>query len=92
MYGKGVGIIYEQAITGDTEIAKLVGSIESSLNTAITGLFNTLGGRIGDLLKQIGVAVDGVVQTLDDATAVFRKLFALFEALFVMYSRNLGFA
>jgi len=61
------------------EIAKLVGSIETSLNTAITGLFNTLGARIGDLLKQIGVAVDSVVQTLDDATAIFRKLFELFD-------------
>src|SRR5204862_1936523 len=30
------------------EIAKLVGSIETSLNTAISGLFNTLGSKIGD--------------------------------------------
>jgi hypothetical protein len=62
------------------EIAKLVGGIETSLNTAITGLFNTLGGKIGDLLSQIGVAVDKAVETLNDATAIFRKLFALFDA------------
>ncbi|MEO7689186.1 MAG: hypothetical protein ABIS51_07865 [Sphingomonas sp.] len=82
---KDLGPSLSEALARDTdavkaEIAKLVGSVETSLNTAIAGLFDTLGGRIADLLKQIGVAVEGVVQTLDDATAVFRKLFALFDA------------